>query len=444
MPAPRPVAWFRLPLPAARAGTVTLFVAILALILLALIGLAIDKAFVVSTHQQMQRAADAAALAGVRLIPSEIGLGNGYEQSRLTAMAVAHANKAAGDAVELQANAGNDPAGDIVVGYWDAASASFTADTASPNAIRVRVRRSPSAPSGPLPLAFGPVFGTKAVGVGATATAVVGALPEPVVLILDPSGEAALKLNGTALLDATRGLIQVNSADPCAVQLAGTPLVCASKLATCGGICAPDGCVSGLIQPGAPCVDDPLAGVLGDGAAWNALAGALDQPLGPEGAIVAPGNYHPGRYPGGLALTSDGAVTLEPGVYVLGGPGLILHGGASLSGQHVALLVDAGGIVDIRGHATATWSAPEGGPLEGVALFCHRDNTGLAASLGGDGVISIDGTVYVPAGTLRLAGGPDKTVGTLVAHRLEDSGTPSLTVLGPSPEEAEPVTYLVE
>jgi len=425
-------------------GQVAVMVAILALLVVALVGLAIDECFVAKAHFELQRAADAGALAAVRQLESEIGLGNGFAQSRQAAIDFVRANEAAGKAVELEANLGNDPGGDIVVGYWDAPTRSFVPDTDNPNAVRVRVRRSSGSSGGPLSLVFGPAFGTKGVDVGVTATAIAGGPASPVVLVLDPFGAGALHLNGTALLDAIHGLVQVNSNNHCAVEMAGTALVQASKLATAGGICADPGNIAGTTQPGAPVCADPLCTTLPDGPSWSSLAGSLELPLGPQGAISVSGAYEPGRYPGGIALGAQASVTLEPGVYLLGPPGLQINGGATLVGEHVTLLVDAGGVVDIGGHASASWTAPVAGPLAGVGLFVHRLTTGLAATLGGDGTLSIGGTVYVPSGTLRLAGGPQKTVGCLVVHRLEDSGTPSLTVLGPAPDQPEPSTYLVE
>lgn len=434
----------RAPVRPFHSGQVVVIVAILALFLVAIVGLAIDKAFVVSTHQELQRAADAAALAAARLVGAEVGLDGSYAQTRLAAMQVARANEAASDAVVLQANAGNDPAGDIVVGFWDAHSGSFAPDLVAPNAVRVHVRRSESAPGGPLELIFGPGVGAQSVDLGAIATAVAGGPPAPVVLVLDPTGAGALSLHGTELLDATHGLVQVNSNNQCAVQLVGTPLVMASKLAAAGGVCAAEGLISGVVQEDAPVMADPLCELLADGTAWTSLAESLELPLGPQGAIRTPGSYAPGHYPGGLVLDAQAAVTLQPGTFVLGGQGLVLRGSARLSGQHVALLVEPGGVVDIRGGSDASWTAPDSGLLAGVALFSSRQNTGLAVSIGGDGTVSIGGTVYVPSGRVRLAGGPDKTVGSLVVHRLEDSGTPSLTVTGPGPQEPEPSTYLVE
>ena len=427
-----------------QSGQVIVFVAILALFLVAVVGLALDRSFVVMTHQQLQHAADAAALAGARLVQSEHGLDESYAQTRLAALQVARANDAAGDGIVLDVNTGNDPAGDIVVGWWDEPSGSFMPGTSAPNAVRVRARRSAGSPGGPLGLIFGPGLGMDAVDVSAVATAVTGGKASPVVLVLDPTGAAALSLRGTNLLDATHGLVQVNSDNHCAVKLVGTPTILASKVAATGGVCAAEGLIDGVVQEGAPVVADPLSGVLGDHASWTSLAQSLDEPLGPQGTIRDSGTYGPGRYPGGLLLEGQATVRLLPGVYVLGGPGLRMLGGAQLSGEGTALLVEEGGTVDIRGTASATWTAMTDGPLAGVALFTCRHNTGLAASIGGDGTVSIGGTVYVPSGTLRLAGGPDKSVGSLVVHRLQDSGTPSLKVLGPGPQSPEPVTYLVE
>ena len=52
-------------------GAVLVYTAILGLLLIGILGLALDSAYVLTTAQQLQHAADAAALAGVRLVKAE-------------------------------------------------------------------------------------------------------------------------------------------------------------------------------------------------------------------------------------------------------------------------------------------------------------------------------------------------------------------------------------
>ncbi|HZJ71783.1 MAG TPA: pilus assembly protein TadG-related protein, partial [Planctomycetota bacterium] len=97
-------------------GSVLILVVILALVLIGLVGLAMDGAWVLNTSQQLRHAADAAALNAARYVKTDV---EPYDALRAAAMNVALANDAAKSDVNLDANAGNDPAGDIVVGFWD-------------------------------------------------------------------------------------------------------------------------------------------------------------------------------------------------------------------------------------------------------------------------------------------------------------------------------------
>src|SRR6188474_1760749 len=111
-------------------GAVLIVVAILALVLIGLVGLALDGAWVLSTSQQLRHAADAAALNAARYVKKDI---EPFDALRAAAMNVALANDAAKSDVNLDANTGNDPAGDIVVGFWDWPTRTFTPTVTGPN-----------------------------------------------------------------------------------------------------------------------------------------------------------------------------------------------------------------------------------------------------------------------------------------------------------------------
>ena len=59
--------------PGRRSGAVAVFVAIFAAVLIAFVGLAIDTAYVRKVNQELQVAADAAALAGAQMILADSG-----------------------------------------------------------------------------------------------------------------------------------------------------------------------------------------------------------------------------------------------------------------------------------------------------------------------------------------------------------------------------------
>lgn len=429
-------------------GLVFIYVALLGIVLIGAVGLALDTAMVASARQQLQYAADAAALAAVQRVKADAALQPkpDYTATRQVAMDIAHSNKAGGALVQLDANESNSPDGDIVVGFWNPDDQSFKPDVENPNAVRVQARRSNASIGGPLELVFGPLFGALTSEVEVSAIATYGLKARPVVLVLDPTGAGALQLDGATMLDAPTGMVQVNSNDACAIKLSGTPLLRAMKVSTPGGICAAPGLIDGYLQMGDPPFADPFADQLPSDAAWDGYKVRLPLPMGLHGAITAPGSFAPGYYPGGISLTGQTAATLLPGVYLLGGAGLTLRGSATLTGSQVVLLIDRGAQVDVRGSANLILSAPapKPGTFFGIALFSHRGNAGLAAAFGGTGEVRIQGSVYVPSGLFRMAGGPNQSIESLIAWRVDSVGNASLRANGPSHAQSHTAAYLVE
>jgi len=136
----------------------------LALFLLPLLlffaGLAIDIAYMYNIKNQLQVAADAAALAGAALLDDVDDLSQ--VSARDEAKKFASKNSAAGDPVQLAdegpgTNTLSDQ-NDITVGHWDSVSRTYTGGAKPVNAIQVRPRRTGSSPGGPVTVFFGQVF----------------------------------------------------------------------------------------------------------------------------------------------------------------------------------------------------------------------------------------------------------------------------------------------
>jgi Flp pilus assembly protein TadG len=434
-------------------GVVLIFVIVATVILLGFVGLAIDSAQVGTAAQQLQSAADAAALSAVRMLHSETVHDGTFPLTRQAAIDIALVNKAASESVQLTANSANTSDGDIVVGTWNPATKAFTPTTSGPNAVRVRARRTSTSAGGPLNLSFGAVFGTSALGVGRTATAVLSIDADPLVLLLATSGPGALDLNGSPILDVTAGKIHSNSPDACSINLVGTPAVSALVTSMVGAGCYPSGTITGSVVQGAPLIPDPLAGLLPDTAAWNAYKAGMPVRAGTGGGTIGgSGSFPPGSYSGGIDLKSSDTVTLQPGVYMLGGKGVTMKGGASLAGTGVTLLIDLNAHVDISGNAALSVAAPTTGSFNGVAFFSHRQNTGGGPGnpemkVGGTGDVEVKGIVYAPAGAFVMAGTPgNKHLGALIVHKLSNAGTSGFVVTGVGvPVSGGPETaFLVE
>lgn len=412
-------------------GLGVVLVAILAVVLLGLVGLAVDGAHLQSGAQQLQDVADAAALAAARVLADEAaagGAGGAFPATRQAALDVAAANRVAGAELVLDANAANAPDGDVVLGRWDRDAGTFTPDTDEPDAVRVVARRTDDSASGPVALLFGGLFGAAHGQLARGAVATTAAAPPARIHVLDGSAQGAFTLSGTALVDVGSGAVQVDSSHACALKHNGTPNLLAGTVKVHGGACYAAGTISGTVTTGAPALGDPLSGILPTTAAWNALKGGLPKPLGSNGKISSTGTFDPGYYPKGLSVTSSTKATLRPGTYLFG-TGFSLAGQSRVSGNGVTILLDSGVKVTVVGGASLDLRPPSSGTYEGLTMMFHRGTTAAnACSIGGTGAFSFLGTLYCPSGGVSLGGtSATQAFGQVVADTFSASGTPDVT-----------------
>jgi hypothetical protein len=146
---------------AERRGSALLFVALALIPLFAMVAFAVDYGRICVAKAELQRAADAAALAGAQELYESQRPG-----SKLTPEeAVAEARKAAREYAELNAAVGATLTlrdADIEIGYVaDASSTDAEFDMSDPakfNAVRVVARRDAEC-NGPIPMTFAKIFG---------------------------------------------------------------------------------------------------------------------------------------------------------------------------------------------------------------------------------------------------------------------------------------------
>jgi|KBSSwiStaDraftv2_1062776.scaffolds.fasta_scaffold25369_5 Flp pilus assembly protein TadG len=412
-------------------GFVLVIVAILALVAVGFVGLAVDFSHEQSVAGQLQDAADASALAAAARLYQEVGTPaalSGYPATRQKAIDVAAVNKAADGPVKLKANVQNASNGDIVLGIWSASTKTFTPNVVAPNAVKVLACRTEGSISGPLQMSFGGPFDAVTANVSRSSIACFKANSNPLIHVLEPHDNDAMHMNGTTGLDVAAGGVQVNSDDSCALHINGTPMLTAGAVNVVGNVCVPAGSIMGPLHTGASVIPDPLANILPDNAAWNAVKNGMAKPLGGNGKISASGTFSPGFYPKGLDIQSSQVVTLQPGTYMFGG-NISLNGQAQLHGTGVTILVDQGSSVTAKGGAVVDLSPPASGAYEGLVMMCNRNTTDAkACEIGGNGVLVFDGTIYVPSGGVLLGGtGVAPKIGQLVIRWLDVSGTADVT-----------------
>lgn len=410
-----------------RRGAVLIWVAIMGMALIGMVGLALDAGVVMHAGNQLQTAADAAALAGAWRVKQSAGA------ARLEAFKIAYKNHAAGLPVKLRDNPGNESNGDIVVGvYTSLASATcddppcFEATTSNPNAVRVRARRTEGSLAGKVPLVFGsaPGFGVDGVNVARSATAVlVGGTGSGIVILQDDAviacalwllGNTSLVVQNTDGYDGAAP-IYVNSDHERAVCLqymtsTASPELVAPEINITGDIDIDEGVLlDAVVNHGTSPVEDPLA----------ELPSPSITSVPNLGKITSSGVYGPGYYPGGIALTGETDVSLLPGVYILEGPGLHVKDQARLAANGVMIYVRQGNVDMSTTGAVRITSMPitGGSPFGGVSIFQARGNARESRIFATAGQLFVEGTLYFPSAQLVLRGTSDHFGSQLVAWR---------------------------
>jgi Flp pilus assembly protein TadG len=137
-----------------RRGNVLVLTAFGLVMIFSMVAFAIDIGYILHVNTELQRTADACAMAAVQRLPDQ-------SDAVAAAQAVAEQNKGMeGPVLGLS---------DIVFGKWDRDTATFSPTTDGPNAVRVVVERT-SARGNPLGLFFAPLIGSSYSDVSASAT----------------------------------------------------------------------------------------------------------------------------------------------------------------------------------------------------------------------------------------------------------------------------------
>lgn len=402
-------------------GISCIWVVITLPILIAFLGFAIDIGYMVWVGQQLQAAADAAALAAVPHVRHDI------PQARLTALELGSANPAANQPVQLDPNDANAAEGDVVVGRYDRESRVFTPQLTACNAVKVVARRTGGSLGGPVPLLFGPAIGHNAADISRTAIAMLSGGTGAGLIVLDKTARNALEVFGDVTLQVDGGAIMVNSSDSQAAYFGGNINMDAAAVDIVGDVRV-------VGQPGIPPVnyvdepkEDPLAGV--PAPTWDPAADLGTVNVG-GGETV---NLVPGFYSGGITI-NNGVLNLSPGIYVLDGEGLRILGGDFYAPGCMFYVMGTGsvyiggnGIVNITPPDPDLYTYPGVDVYEGIAIFQARDNTNEGTIIG-TSVMDLEGTYYFPSNHMNLGGNATKFGNQLILNTATISGNGTLII----------------
>lgn len=357
-----------------QAGQALVLIAALALVLVALAGLVLDGGEITTQYRLSQSAADAAALAAAYQITT------------------GHAESVATTQASLAVTQHGIASSNLAMTYLDSTG---VATTQSGNVATVTAKVTYT-----FPTLFLSVMGINTATIGATGSVALRGV-SCVICIMDPTANNALSISGNGTsLTLSGGVLEDNSNSPSSISVGsnGNFLNGGQGVYVIGGVSAPAGTVSPAPTT-VSTVTDPLASL------------PVPSVTGTQTCLTSP--CSPGIY-SSLAFNS-GTWTLSPGIYVIAGGTFSITSNATVSGSGVTVYLtcsaypspcnsggQAGSAMTVSGNFTL--SAPTSGTYTGVAIFSDRNNTG-GVSVGGQGSLSITGTIYAKSSGISFSGG---------------------------------------
>jgi hypothetical protein len=346
-----------------------IWVVLVALVaILGFAGLATDLGFVWGTRLNMQKAADAASVAGAdaliikqdpvsaaRSISSQNGFTDGSPTSQNS------------NPVTVSVN-----------------SPPLTGDySGNPVAVEVTIAQLQ-------PTYFLKVLGVSTFSVSVRAVGMVRS-GQSCIYVIDPSAANALVARSGSNVSSACG-IQVNSTSSSAFVADNGSHVTASSIAVVGGASVGSNDVNPPPKTGVAVSPDPLSQL-----SPPPLSGSCTT-LAPINTAV---NLNPGYYCG-LTTQSGANVTLNPGVYSFNGS-MNLGNGATLNGAGVMLYFKTG-TIQITNGARVNLAAPTSGTYEGVLIFQDRLDTS-SPNLDSGAQETLTGALYFPGAQVTLSNG---------------------------------------
>ena len=397
-------------------GQALVLTALALVMLMMMAGLGVDVGYLRYQKQQMQKAADAGALAGA------------------TALAYNGAWKAAAVA-DVNANGfttiKNDGASTGVTILVDKPWEGPFAGQAGYVEVSV---------SQPQPTFFMKVLlpadqNTVAVRSWAVASAI--APGSPCILAMDPIHSGTFLVDGNVTISSTCA-IYINSSSATALVKNGTSgAVSANYIGIVGN--EPQGDLSGVTSQLSPS-QQPVTGIapFSDPLASVCPTTASCPELIPSTTCASPsGNgkiYSQGTYCGTISLGSTNTYTFNPGVYILLG-GLSVSGSPIINGTGVTFYNTYNashpyGGITMTGSPTVTLSAPTTGDLAGMLFFQDRRvPVGSSGSnFKGSSAQGYTGSIYFPTTDITFEGTPSlsSTATIMLGYKLSFSGNTSI------------------
>jgi Flp pilus assembly protein TadG len=393
-------------------GATAVSFAVAAPALMGVIGIASDFATYTLKKNELQSAADQAALAATR-------------ELSVVASGTASSAKVAA-AASVASTGGGGPVDSIARSYVDAALADKNGNTSTgveidegAGAVKVTVTDNWK------PF-FAHFLGAKITPIVVNARAELVGESKICVLALTTSGVGAVSMTNDAHLDGKGCSVYSNSTNSSGFYLGTGSSVTADLVCSAGGVYNKGAMTGTQVLTDCPAIPDPLA------SRSPPAVGACDHT-----ATIISGKtvtLDPGVYCGGITVTKGSSVTFKEGNYIIKDGLFLVTDTSKISGKNVAFyLTGTLSLVQFLGNATIDLSGAESGAMAGL-LFFEDPSSGLFRihNIRATNAFNLTGTIYLPRGNLLVD--PTATVAAksaytaIIAKRLIVDNGPSLVL----------------
>ena len=371
-----------------RWANVSVFVAFSLIGLIGCVAIVIDGGLLIHTQRYVQSTADVAALSGAENLYYNYVAYQGKD----------HANAALNAAKQVAADNGfTDGNGCTVEVNIPPKNGLFVGQNGYIEVIITYQQ----------PRGFSNIFGTGAIPVKARAVALGAWVPANVgILMLDPTSSGSLTDNGGGTVNVSGVPVIVDSNSPTAMVTVGGGNITAPTFDVTGIPGYSGSGFNGTMNSGATPTPDPLRYIPEPDP-----TGAPVQATKNNGYHISGGNktIQPGVYSGGITVTGQASLTMQPGIYYMEGGGFSFSAGGNLTATGVMIVnmpssnTDNVSIAGSPG-ASINISPMTTGPYAGISVWQTRTATNTV-SITGNGSSTISGTFYAQHGTMKVTGG---------------------------------------
>jgi Putative Flp pilus-assembly TadE/G-like len=247
------------------------------------------------------------------------------------------------------------------------------------------------------------------------------------ILVLDPTGSQALSGGGGGTLTTTAKVL-VNSNSVAAAATGGGSILTAPEFDITGGYSGSG--FNGTLKTGVTPTPDPLA--------YLPPPDPATMPIQSNNKLTISNGtqtLQPGVYKGGISVSGQGGIVMQPGIYYMQGGGFSFTGQGSLLAPGVMIYnapKNSNDIVSIQGSGKGAVNVtpPSSGLYQGLSIFQDR-NAATSMDISGNGNFSFLGTFYAAKALLKISGNsPDNYIGSqYITYDLSVSGTGGVQIV---------------